>query len=85
MARKNQPAKPAGPPTEADGPELLSRGRYSLYGTPDQGLHLVYRADGTDDDMHIPIPAALLKLAGAAAGGRGPLAMLRAFMPGMPQ
>jgi len=63
-------------------PVLLSRGQYSIYQTPDEGLHLVYRPEEAAEDAHIPIPARLLKLAGAAAGGRGPLAMLRAFIPG---
>ena len=79
MTSDDQAAEPEPGP---GAPVLLSRGQYSIYQTPDEGLHLVYRPEEAAEDAHIPIPARLLKLAGAAAGGRGPLAMLRAFIPG---
>ncbi len=60
-------------------PELLSRGAYSLYKTPDGGLHLAYRADGEEEDRHLPIPPAVMRMAEAAANGAGPFGRLKAL------
>lgn len=54
----------------------LFKGQFSLYKTEDGGLHLAYRLDGAEQDGHLPVPAAVLRIGFAAAAGRGPLAML---------
>ena len=50
-------------------PEMLHKGRYTLYKTPLGGLHLVYRPDDTDQDMHMDIPAGMLRLSQAMGQG----------------
>lgn len=68
--------------TDATAPELLSRGQYSLYKSPDGGMHLAYRAEGMTEDAHLVMPPALVRMAQAAAEGKGPFGRLRAMMPG---
>jgi hypothetical protein len=54
----------------------LLHGQFSLYKTDEGGLHVAYRIEGADEDGHLPVPAAVLRIGFAAAAGRGPLAML---------
>lgn len=54
---------------EPEAPELLSRGQYSLYATPNGGAHLSYRPDGQDEDSHQEIPASIWQLLGKAMRG----------------
>jgi hypothetical protein len=63
-------------------PKLVSRGVYSLYVTPQGGLHLAFRNEGEEEDRHMPIPAAVVTLATQAQNGKGPMAMLRHLIPG---
>lgn len=44
---------------QAGAPELVSHGVYALYRRPDGGLVISYRPDGTEQDLHLPIPAKL--------------------------
>jgi len=69
-------------PAEEDGPkpELLSRGQYGLYRAPDGGMHLAYRPDGAEEDLHLVVPAAMVRMAEAAAAGQGPFARMRALI-----
>jgi hypothetical protein len=62
----------------ADAPagDKLVHGTFSVYKTEEGGLHVAYRLDGSSEDGHLPIPAGIIKLASAAASGRGPLGML---------
>lgn len=69
----------AGDQAEA-GPELLSRGRYSLYKAPDGGMHLAYRPEDAGEDLHLVVPAAMVRMAEAAAAGQGPMGRMRALM-----
>lgn len=48
-----------------------SQGTYALYTLPDGGLHLAYRAQGTDADEHIDVPAFVIKMARNMAEGKG--------------
>lgn len=64
---------------QAAAPEPLSKGRYSIYETPDGGYHLAYRPDGADEDGHMQIPAAIVRMAKAGAGGQGTLGRLKAM------
>jgi hypothetical protein len=67
-------------PTAVPPPELLSRGTaWSIYKTPSGGLHIAYLVDGEDGERHLPIPAALVRMAEAAATGAGPLGRLKAL------
>jgi hypothetical protein len=63
-------------------PELLSKGAYSLYRAPDGGMRLIYRPEGADRDEHLAFPAAIVRMAEAAAGGAGPLKRMRALVGG---
>lgn len=63
------------------GPELLSKGQYSLYRSPDGGMHLAYRAEGMDEDGHLVVPPAMVRMGMAAAEGKGPFGRLRALLP----
>lgn len=38
-------------------------GVFALYDTPDGGVHLSYRPDGEDEDVHVQLPAALVSMA----------------------
>jgi hypothetical protein len=68
-------------PEPGGGPRQLLKGTFTVYATPDKGLHIAYRTEGADEDGHLPIPAGIMRLAMAAATGRGPLAMLGKMMP----
>lgn len=51
------------------GPHILHEGRYRLYEKPDGGIHLVYLVDGQEDEQHMEIPGAMLRLARMASEG----------------
>jgi hypothetical protein len=77
---EHEPA-PAAEAEPAPGPQLLSRGVYSLFRTPEGGMHLAFRPEGEEADRHIPLPPALMRMAETAAnGGGGPMAMMKALM-----
>lgn len=65
----------------APAPDMrLARGTaWSIWKTPSGGLLIAYRVDGEDTDRQLPIPAALVRMAEAAAAGAGPLSRLRAL------
>jgi hypothetical protein len=65
---------PASPVT----PVILHEGRYRLYEKADGTLHLVYRPDGKEQDEHLEVPGALIKLAkDAAEGNINPMDMMK--------
>jgi hypothetical protein len=80
----NLPSEPVTPAEmlEQTGPqpELLSRGKYSLYKAPDGGMHLAYRPEEAEEDLHLVVPAAMVRMAEAAAAGQGPLGRMKALM-----
>ena len=51
-ARKTKEA-----PAEKTQPELLGKGRYAIYQTPDGNGVISYRPDGADADAHQVVPA----------------------------
>jgi hypothetical protein len=62
-------------------PVMLHEGRYRLYQNPDGGMHLVYRPEGQDTDMHMEVPGALIRLSEQAATGKiSPMQMMRSVM-----
>ena len=74
------PAEQADPPT----PHL--KGVFSLYHTPDGGIHIAYRPDPTEldedpEDQHIQIPAMVVALAQQMQDGKmpNPLQMMKMF------
>lgn len=77
MSRKSAPESEENPPEISDnsetGPIAVSVGTYALYRTPDGGAHLVYRAEGAEEDVHMPIPAMALQLASKMAEGDLPI------------
>lgn len=71
------------------GPVPISQGTYALFQTPSGALHLVYRAEGRED-QHVEIPSVMVamgrKMADRAAGGEaldmgGMLGMLAGGRP----
>lgn len=64
-------------------PGRMAKGVYSIYKTADDGLHIAYRPDGATEDMHLPIPPAMVGMMLAAAEGKGPLGRLRALAGGL--
>ena len=50
-------------------PQVLHEGRYRLYEKPDGGIHLVYKRDDKDEEDHMEIPGAMLRLAKMASEG----------------
>jgi hypothetical protein len=59
--------------------QRVSHGVYSIYKTQDGGMHVSYRADGTDEDAHLPIPGPLMQMMLAGAEGKGPMGRIRAM------
>lgn len=59
--------------------ERVSKGRYSIYKTPDGGMMIAYRPEGADADQHLPIPAPMVAMMVAASEGKGPLGRMKAM------
>jgi hypothetical protein len=57
----------------------VSKGLFSLYKTPDGGMLLAFRVEGAEEDQHLPVPAAMLRMLLSAAAGKGPLARIGAM------
>ena len=55
----------------------ISHGEYSVYKTPEGGLHIAYRPEGMEEDQHLPLPAMVVQMMIAASEGKGPLGRLR--------
>lgn len=70
--------EPAVQRSVAPAPVPLSHGSYAIYGTPEGGLHLVYRTKGSEKDDHLEVPSFVLGMARKAAAGQdlGPLGFL---------
>ena len=60
----------------------LSKGVYSIYKTPEGGLHIAYRPEGAEEDSHLPVPPAMVAMMVAAAEGKGPFGRIRAMVGG---
>lgn len=61
--------------------EPMFRGVFSVYETPDEGYHVSFRLDGSDEDTHVPIPGMLVKL--AMSGDKlNPMSMVKALTGG---
>jgi|HubBroStandDraft_2_1064218.scaffolds.fasta_scaffold11571_7 hypothetical protein len=58
-------------------PVPRQKGRYSLFDTPDGGLHVAYTAEGTDETQHIEIPGRLLQMAKMLEDGK--MSPMKAF------
>jgi hypothetical protein len=56
--------------TSPSAPTPIMHGEFSLYETPNGGLHLSYRPDGADEDKHIDIPPMMLKAAKMMGEGK---------------
>jgi hypothetical protein len=44
-------------------PTPFMRGKFAIFETPDGGLHIAYRLEGSGDDKHITLPAAAIRMA----------------------
>ena len=53
--------------------DLLVRGVFALYHTPNGGMHLSWRGDGEDekDTHHVEVPAFAVKMAQVQMAGEG--------------
>lgn len=56
--------------------EPILKGKFALYITPDGGYHLAFRPDGEDEDKHMHVPGAAIKLAEKMSGMKNPFAMI---------
>lgn len=62
-------------------PEPFLKGRFSLYETPDGGMHIAYLADGDTETRHMELPAFLMRNARALAEGKlNPLSFVKDMM-----
>jgi hypothetical protein len=43
------------------GPAPKMAGRFTLYDTPDGGLHIVYQADGSEKSEHLEVPGPIIR------------------------
>ncbi len=58
--------------------KLLMNGKFSLYETPEGGLHIAYSPEGEEEETkHLEIPAMVVKMARMSAEGK--LNPLQAF------
>lgn len=57
--------------------KLLMNGKFSLYETPEGGLHIAYSPDGEEETKHLEIPAMVVRMARMSAEGK--LNPLQAF------
>jgi hypothetical protein len=90
MARK-KPAPIAEPSAEAPDPtfaelwdsvepgSMTSEGVYSIFKTPEGGMHIAYRPAGYAEDQHFELPGAMMGMMIAAQEGKGPLGRLKAI------
>lgn len=69
--------------TESTGPKVLHKGVYTLYETPDGGMHIAYRPDGAEADEHLEIPGHMVRLADMAAQGKMSPGQIMKSMAGM--
>lgn len=51
----------------AAGPQPYMKGIFSLYHTPDGGIHIAYRAEGTEQDEHMQVPGVFMRIIREAA------------------
>lgn len=59
-------------------PRVMHEGQYRLYEKADGTLHLVYLPNGAEQEEHLEIPGALMKLAKQAEDGTiGPMQMMK--------
>jgi hypothetical protein len=59
-------------------PELLLKGAFGIFETPDGGIHLTFRIEGQDEDKHMEFSPMMLKAMKMAFPGKGdPLTMLK--------
>lgn len=59
-------------------PVVLARGRFALFQTPNGGLHLSILYDGDEQEKHMELPPAMLKMMRMAVPGMGdPIKILR--------
>lgn len=67
--------------------EPVMSGRFSLYQTPEGGVHIAYKADGDDTETrHVEIPGFIAKAAKAAAEGKlNPIQMAKVMMGHAPE
>lgn len=67
--------------TEPEKPEPRVKGRFALFDTPDGGVVIAYRADGSDKDDHIQFPGKVLRFAKAFQEGKlsNPIEMMKAM------
>lgn len=61
-------------------PVEISKGAYGIYATPEGGMHIVYRPKGVDEDAHLPIPPAMMRMMLAKGTGGGRLNQLKALI-----
>jgi hypothetical protein len=57
------------------------KGRFSLYDTPDGGMHIAYLPDGATDTEHFEIPGKVLKVAQLIQSGQmmNPAEIMKVF------
>jgi hypothetical protein len=60
-------------------PEPRVKGRFALFDTPDGGIHIAYRPEGSDKDEHFQLPGKVMKFAQAFSEGKltNPMEMIR--------
>lgn len=64
--------------SEAPVPVLLLKGQFGIFESPEGGIHLVFRLDGSEEDKHMEFSPMMLKAMKMAFPGRGdPIQMLK--------
>lgn len=58
----------------------IAKGIFSIYKTPDGGMHISYRREGDEEDSHLPVPGAMVAMMMAASEGKGPMGRMKAIV-----
>ena len=88
MTSKPKPAeaKPAVHPAGSQKPEVLGRGRYAIYQSPNGDGVISYRPDGEDTDQHQVVPArfwsVLMGILSGEVKDMNPMALMKMLMGG---
>jgi hypothetical protein len=64
-------------------PELLVKGQFGIFETPDGGIHLTVKMEGSEDVKHMEFSPMMLRAMKMAFPGKGdPIAMLKGGLGG---
>jgi hypothetical protein len=59
------------------------KGRFSVYDTPDGGIHIVYQEDDSEESKHLEVPGHIFRMATMLeSGALSPAKLMKTLMGG---